>query len=71
MDGHILGFSNCYMLLFLRLQASVPEESVAVFLEPNEPLVKATDLLLSVFIHGVWVKTPSTALLVLSITRSD
>lgn len=33
--GHILAFSNCYMLLFLRLQASLPEKSLALFLEPN------------------------------------
>lgn len=34
-DGHILAFSNCYMLVFLRLQASLPEECLALFLEPN------------------------------------
>lgn len=34
-DGHILAFSNCYMLFFFRLQTSVPEESLALFLEPK------------------------------------
>lgn len=34
-DGHILAFSNCYMLFFFRLQARLPEESLALFLEPK------------------------------------
>lgn len=34
-DIHILAFSNCYMLLFFRLQAGLPAESLASFLEPN------------------------------------
>lgn len=67
-DGHFPAFGNCYMLFLLGLRSSLPEKSLALFLEPNEPFVKATELLLSVFLHGRWVKTPATALLVLSLT---
>lgn len=67
-DGHIPAFGNCYMLLLLRLQPGLPAEPVGLFLEPNYAFVKATDLLLSVFLHGLWVKTPKTTLLVLSLT---
>lgn len=68
MDGHIPAVGNCYMLLLLTLRSALPEKWLALFLEPNEPFVKAADLLLSVFLHGLWVKTAATTLLVLSLT---
>lgn len=68
MDGHIPAFGNCYMLLLLRLRSALPEKSLALFLEPNEAFIKAAELLLSVFLHGLWVKTPATTRLLLSLT---
>lgn len=68
MDGHIPAVGNCYMLLLLTFRPALPEEPLALFLEPNGPFVKAADLLLSVFLHGLWVKTAATTLVLLSLT---
>lgn len=67
-DGHIPASGNCYMLLLLRLQSRLPEKSLASFLEPSEALAGAAELLLSVFLHRLWVKTPETTSLVLAPT---
>ena len=67
-DGHIPALGNCYMLLLLRLPSGLPEKSLALFREASVPFVPAADLLLSVFLHSLWVPTPATTSPPLSLT---
>ncbi|TNN70581.1 Protein bicaudal C 1-B [Liparis tanakae] len=55
-------FSLEEAICFQGLQARQPEEDWALFLEPNEPLVKAAELLLSVFIRCFLGATASHSL---------